>query len=96
MPYLTLSYANGYGYHDHVNKTGGRVNPSTLNYNDSKFNSPTTVPSYAETHGGDDVTVYTYGPWSHLFTGTYEQNAIPHILAYASCIGDGKKVCDSK
>lgn len=49
-----------------------------------------------ETHGGDDVSVYVNGPWSHLFTGTYEQHTIPHMLAYAACIGDGLKFCNKE
>lgn len=94
MTYFTLSYANGQGYRVHRNSTG-RVNPEHLDHEKPFFNYPATVPLGGETHGGDDVAVYTSGPWSHLFTGTFEQNAIPHILAYAACIGNGKKVCDN-
>lgn len=36
---------------------------------DSEFLYPTTVPLDYETHGGDDVAVFSIGPWSHLFTG---------------------------
>lgn len=35
------------------------------------------------------------GPWAHLFSKTIEQNAIPHFMGYASCLGKGKKMCDS-
>lgn len=94
MPYYTLSYANGEGHHTHTKPTGGRVNPEKLDHKQTFFTYPATVPMHGETHGGDDVAVYTSGPWSHLFTGTYEQNAIPEILAYAACIGNGKKACD--
>lgn len=45
------------------------------------------VPKKDETHGGDDVTVYASGPWSHLFTGNYEQSFIPHAEAFAAQIG---------
>lgn len=31
---------------------------------------------------------------SHLFSGVYEQNTIPHIVAYAACLGDGLTVCN--
>lgn len=31
---------------------------------------------------------------SHLFSGVYEQNTIPHIVGYAACIGDGLTACD--
>lgn len=93
---MTLSYANGRGYDLHTNKTGGRVNFTKLDHESDHFLFPGTLPMDYETHGGDDVAVYTNGPWSHLFTGTFEQNAIPHLLAYAACIGDGYKTCDEK
>ena len=41
----------------------------------------------SETHGGEDVPIYANGPMSFLFTGTVEQNYIPHAMAYAACIG---------
>ena len=42
---------------------------------------PGTVPLQFETHGGDDVAVFATGPYSQLFTGTYEQSYIPHAMA---------------
>jgi alkaline phosphatase len=54
------------------------------------------VPRVDETHGGEDVGIWAIGPWSHLFQGTLEQNVIPHIMAYASCVGDGLKACDNQ
>lgn len=54
---------------------------------------PSNAPLKSETHGGDDVGVFALGPWSHLFTGVYEQNIIPHVMAYASCIGNGLSAC---
>ncbi len=45
------------------------------------------VPKSSESHGGDDVAVYASGPWSHLFSGNYEQNYIPIAEAYAARIG---------
>lgn len=96
LPYMTLSYANGLGSLLHQHPQGGRVNPTTLDYNHKSFTFPATVPLSSETHGGDDAAVYATGPWSHLFTGTFEQNVIPHLMAYAACIGDGLKACDSK
>lgn len=71
----------------------GRKNPATVD--NSRFDSmfPSMVPHMAESHGGEDVPVYASGPWSHLFTGTIEQNTIPHFMAYAACIGKGLKMC---
>lgn len=47
-----------------------------------------------ETHGGDDVGIFAMGPHSHLFSGVYEQNMIPHLCAFAACIGNGLTACD--
>ncbi|XP_070506410.1 alkaline phosphatase-like isoform X1 [Chironomus tepperi] len=96
-PYMTLSYANGESFPQH-SVAGERVDPSKLNgyirnLNDLKF--PATVPREDETHGGEDVGIWSIGPWSHLFQGTLEQNVIAHIMAYASCVGDGIKACDN-
>lgn len=52
------------------------------------------APLQTETHGGDDVAIFSRGPYAHLFTGVVEQNVIPHIMAYASCVGKGTTACD--
>lgn len=36
------------------------------------------------------------GPMSHLFTGVYEQNAIPHLIGYIACIGGGETACNGQ
>lgn len=69
MPFFTLNYANGMGYFDHVDPTGGRINPTGMNFRDKWFKQPATVPLDYETHGGDDVAVFAVGPHAHLFTG---------------------------
>jgi len=92
---MTLSYANGLGYYVHTNQThGGRVDASTLDRESNLFQFPATVPRDSETHGGEDVGIWAVGPWAHLFQGTVEQHVIPHIMAYASCIGNGLTMCD--
>ncbi|XP_058466144.1 membrane-bound alkaline phosphatase-like [Malaya genurostris] len=96
LPYMTLSYANGVGFYDHIdieNKT--RMDVRTIDTSSDFFRFPATFPVEYETHGGEDVSVYASGPWAHLFTGTYEQNTIPHMMAYAACIGDGLKACST-
>jgi alkaline phosphatase len=60
------------------------------------YTFPATAPMFSETHGGDDVIVFARGPWSHLFAGTFEQNFIPHVMAFASCVGNGRTMCDGK
>lgn len=91
---MTLSYANGLGFYDHYNPTGGRVDASQLDQSANDFRFPATLPVENETHGGEDVGIWAAGPWAHLFQGTIEQNVIPHIMAYASCIGSGLTMCD--
>lgn len=97
MKYFTLSYANGPGYSKHVNPITGRVNPDSFGSETTSdsFTFPATVPLDSETHGGDDVGVFASGPWSHLFTGNYEQHTIPHMMAYAACIGKGLTACST-
>ena len=46
-----------------------------------------------ETHGGDDVAVFARGPHHSMFTGLYEQSQLPHLMAYAACIGPGRHAC---
>ncbi|XP_052860805.1 membrane-bound alkaline phosphatase-like [Anopheles cruzii] len=98
LPYMTISYANGRGFYTHVDaEKGSRADVRELdNFNEDNFPFPAMLPVDLETHGGEDVGVYASGPWSHLFSGSYEQNVIPHIMAYASCVGKGLTVCDKK
>ncbi|XP_001648006.2 alkaline phosphatase [Aedes aegypti] len=92
LPYATISYANGPGYERNLDRDGRRnLNQVDMHQEDYKF--PSTVPLGLETHGGDDVAVFASGPWAHLFSGTYEQNFIPHGMAYAACIGFGRTAC---
>lgn len=54
---------------------------------------PSLVPLKYETHGGEDVAIFAQGPYSHLFSGVIEQNAVPHFMAFATCVGDGLTAC---
>ncbi|KAF7994404.1 hypothetical protein HCN44_003876 [Aphidius gifuensis] len=92
LPYMTLSYANGPGYKSPDN-SGDRYDISHDDIDDARYEFPSMVPLSSETHGGDDVAIFSTGPWSHLFTGTIEQSSIPHLLAYAGCIAP-KSHCD--
>lgn len=91
---MTLSYANGPGYDVHTTSTATRVDPRTVDMAADDVYFPATVPLSSETHGGEDVGIWAAGPWAHLFEGTVEQNVIPHIMAFASCIGSGLQMCD--
>lgn len=93
LPYTTLSYANGPGYKP-VGKNGKRYDISNDNTLHKNYQFPSMNPMSSETHGGDDVGVFAIGPWAHLFTGVYEQNTIPHLMGFASCLGSGLTACD--
>ncbi|KAH8283353.1 hypothetical protein KR054_008855 [Drosophila jambulina] len=95
-PYMALSYANGKSFEDYYNtETHERKDPTTLStIGDMDQLFPAMVPLESETHGGEDVGVFASGPWAHLFTGVYEQNTIPHIMAFAACVGDGLTACN--
>uniref|UniRef100_A0A1S4H681 Alkaline phosphatase n=1 Tax=Anopheles gambiae TaxID=7165 RepID=A0A1S4H681_ANOGA len=95
IPYMTISYANGLGFYKHVDEAKGtRANVREMeDAGADDFRFPAMLPVDLETHGGEDVAVYASGPWAHLFTGSYEQNVIPHMMAYAACIGNGLKAC---
>lgn len=89
--YTTLSY--GTGPRLAVESNGSRSILDDDNFADKDYVYPALVPLKSAAHGGDDVGVFARGPWAHLFTGVYEQNAIPHMIAYAACLGEGLTVC---
>nr|XP_013118568.1 unnamed protein product [Stomoxys calcitrans] len=96
LPYATLSYANGPGFDTNnlkANLGARRKNLKEINMKNKDYMFPATVPLESETHGGDDVGVFASGPFAHLFTGVYEQNLIPHAMAYASCLGSRRTAC---
>ena len=42
------------------------------------------MPLASETHGGEDVAVFAWGPYAHAFHGVVEQNLIYHVMAKAA------------
>ncbi|KAK0087435.1 hypothetical protein PV325_000991 [Microctonus aethiopoides] len=98
-PYETLTYANGPGFiHHKINNTNSNAtwisvdNDPTRSNPFYQFFSPMYLAD--DTHGGEDVGVYAIGPYSHLFRGTFEQNYIAHVMAYAGCLKDWPSHCD--
>ncbi|XP_055599308.1 alkaline phosphatase-like [Uranotaenia lowii] len=89
LPFATLSYANGRGYEDTYTPENRAIRQdiSDFNFNSISRRYPATAPLDSETHGAEDVNVYASGPFSHIFVGNYEQNTIPHLMAYAAGIG---------
>ncbi|CAG7733825.1 unnamed protein product [Allacma fusca] len=93
LPYTTLHYGNGPGYREPSKNGGDRQDLTNEDFDNIAFKQPTTLPVGSETHGGDDVAIFTKGPFAHLLTGVVEQSYIPHALAYAACIGEGPTFC---
>uniref|UniRef100_A0A3Q3WR19 Alkaline phosphatase n=1 Tax=Mola mola TaxID=94237 RepID=A0A3Q3WR19_MOLML len=89
-PFTAILYGNGPGY-KLVN--GVRENVSTVDYQENNYQAQAAVPLTMETHGGEDVAVFAKGPLAHLLHGVQEQNYIPHVMAYASCIGQNREHC---
>lgn len=94
LPFTTLSYANGPGY-KYPLMTGERFNISNDPLEDKDYKQMTGLPLSSETHGGDDVMIFSQGPFSHLLKGVVQQSFIPHVVGYAQCTGSGIKFCDA-
>jgi alkaline phosphatase len=80
-PYTTLSYANGPGsvLNGKLDKDG-RPAPTPEGAKDISYRQQSLIPSSAETHGGQDVTIYASGPHAYLFGGIVEQNYVFHVI----------------
>ncbi|CAL9704628.1 unnamed protein product [Knipowitschia caucasica] len=92
-PFTAILYGNGPGYKI-VNSA--RENVSTIDYQDNNYQAQAAVPLSMETHGGEDVAVFAKGPLAHLLHGVNEQNYIPHVMAYAACIGQNRDHCSTR
>ncbi|KAM8927312.1 alkaline phosphatase-like [Pelodytes ibericus] len=91
-PFTSILYGNGPGY---KLVDGSRENVSTVDFTHNNYLAQSAVPLKQETHGGEDVAVFAKGPMAHLLHGVHEQNYIPHVMAYAACIGQNKDHCAS-
>lgn len=89
--YSTLNYAAG--PNQYLDEYGDRIELEGQ-FGDVDFIFPSYISVSDGVHSGDDVSVYASGPWQHLFRGVLQQNSLPHMMAYAACIGDGAKACD--
>jgi alkaline phosphatase len=94
LPYTTITYANGRGFHalkhggddiyeEDVNLEG-RADLSDVDTTHQGFHSEVAVPLEAETHAAEDVAIYATGPGSAMVSGLIEQNAIYHIIDKAA------------
>jgi alkaline phosphatase len=70
----------------------GRKDLSLVDTESSGFHQEALVPLSSETHAGEDVGVYAFGPGAHLVSGTNEQNTLFHVMDYAlNLIGKAEK-----
>ncbi|XP_077552600.1 alkaline phosphatase, tissue-nonspecific isozyme-like [Haemaphysalis longicornis] len=81
LPYTTLTYGNGPGYQQTPK------NFTTADIARPDYVQQSAFPLTKETHGGEDVAVYATGPWAHLYSGVHDETYIPHVMAYAACVG---------
>jgi len=97
MPYTTLGYQNGPGFYGNVDESNHRLNLQNVDIiNDKEYAYSAQYPLNLETHGGEDVGVYSIGPYAHLFAGVYEQNYIPHAIKFIACLGNGMTFCSEQ
>ncbi|KAJ8391178.1 hypothetical protein AAFF_G00096070 [Aldrovandia affinis] len=89
-PFTSILYGNGPGF---KLVQGVRENVSTVDFEQNNYQAQSAVPLRSETHGGEDVAVFSRGPMAHLLHGVQEQNYIPHVMAYAACIGQNQHHC---
>jgi alkaline phosphatase len=88
-PYTTLGYANGPGSPFAIPPRNGaqqeitRPDLTGVDTQDFGFHQPSLTPMSNETHGGEDVALYGWGPGDDSVAGTLEQNAAFHIMARA-------------
>lgn len=80
-PYTTLGYMNGPGA---VPANAPRPDLRGVDTAAQGFKQQALVPTpFAETHAGEDVPIYAWGPGDENFAGTLEQHAIFHLAARA-------------
>lgn len=89
----TINYANGPGYRPFIGEK--RHDPAQDDVSSIDYQQVTLVPYDSATHAGEDVAIFAKGPFAHFLTGVHNQNYIPHVMAYAGCIGNGLKYCDN-
>jgi alkaline phosphatase len=81
LPYTTLGYMNGPGAAPAG--VGARPDLRGVDTQAPEFRQQALVPLDSETHGGEDVAIYAWGPGDSAIAGTMEQNAVFHAMARA-------------
>lgn len=89
LPYTTLGYINGPGaVFAHVEDGQEPVATTRPDLSEADtaalgFHQQALTPLESETHGGEDVAIYAWGPGAGAIAGTMEQNAVFHAMAQA-------------
>lgn len=92
-PYETIVYASGPGFYMHLAGNDSNTTFIPLNeFTPQQRAEPTymhssLIPMSDGTHSGEDVGVFATGPGSNLIQGVFEQNYIPYVISFSSCIG---------
>lgn len=84
-PYTTLAYANGPGspFARKSDEVVERPFVSEEDAEDMDYQQQSVIPSFSETHGGQDVAIFAGGPQSYLLSGVVEQNFIYYVMKEA-------------
>jgi len=90
-PYTTLLYGTGPGWQGDLEDS--RDDLAGVDIFDKEYIQQSAVPKDSATHAGEDVMIFARGPMSHLYHGVHEQSYIPHVVRYASCVGDNTDHC---
>ncbi|MGO4892487.1 alkaline phosphatase [Flavobacterium sp. W21_SRS_FM6] len=94
MPYTTVGYNNGNGFHDLGNATDadlsygqdialGRADLTTIDTTASGYHQEALVPLSDETHSGEDIALHAQGPGAQLVQGVIEQSVVFHLIEQA-------------
>lgn len=94
MPYTTVGYANGMGFHDLASEAdsdavyaldiqAGRQDITGVDTTTAGYHQETLIPMSSESHSGEDISLHASGPGSQLAQGVMEQNVVFHLISQA-------------
>ncbi|RFB01754.1 alkaline phosphatase [Parvularcula marina] len=85
-PYTTLAYGNGPGSPFAGSSSEGPTERPFVSDEEAQsidYRQQSIIPSYSETHGGQDVAIFASGPQAHLLSGVVEQSFIYYVMREA-------------
>lgn len=89
LPYTTLGYMNGPGAvlppatQGQPPRAATRPDLTHVDTQALSFEQQSLYPTQSETHGGEDVAIYAWGPGDEAVGGTMEENTVFHVMARA-------------